>query len=169
MNWSVPIPYQDRDQGLGEILALGLDQRIEDAEEGPVVSHLLIEATFERDVKSVGDLLELAPERKRALLDRARVSAGLKTIEQEETRKRIEQANQNLSVEGSSGICSAPGCTAILIDPVTGATTISRQRRWFCAEHRDQARPEDWDVLEMRMDAQRPGRMVEVVVGRVEP
>jgi hypothetical protein len=162
---SVPIPYQSRDQELGEILALGLDQRIESDEERHIVGHLLVESAFERGVKSVGDLLDLEPERKRALLDRARVSAGLKTIKQEE----IEQANQNLSVAGRSGICASPQCTVTLIDPVTGAPTVSRQRRWFCAEHTDQARPEDWDVLEMRMDAQRPGQMVEVVVGRVEP
>jgi hypothetical protein len=149
MTWSVPIPHHDRDQELGEILALGLDQRIEDDEEHRVVAHLLIEATFERGVKSVGDLLDLEPGRKRALLDRARVSAGLKTVAQEEleldrqAQYRASAARAYTDEEGRRlTTCAASGCGAFPTDEV-GAWRPVADRKYWCDLHRDQADPDD--------------------------
>ena len=149
MNWEVSIPFQSRDQSLVEVLALGLDQRIEDEEEGRVVSHLLLEASFESEVKSVGDLLELEPERKRALLDRARVSAGLKTIKEVESelekqaQHRASAARTFTDEEGRRlQTCAAASCAAFPKDEV-GAWTPVADRRWWCDLHRDQADPDD--------------------------
>jgi hypothetical protein len=146
MTWEVSIPFQSRSQEIGEVLAL--DRYVEDPQERLIVSHLLIESAFE-GVHTVDDLLRLAPERKRALLDRARVAAGLKTIKEEELQLAKEaqfRASAAMPFTDEEGrrlqTCSASGCKAFPTDEV-GAWRPVADRKFWCDLHRDQAGPDD--------------------------
>ena len=74
MSWKLPIPCDDEAQPVGELLALGLDQRIEGEEERHIVGHLLVETALEPGVETVKDLLSLPPQRKRALTGHAHLA-----------------------------------------------------------------------------------------------
>jgi hypothetical protein len=130
MTWEVSIPVQSRSQEIGEVLAL--DRYVEDRQERLIVSHLLIESAFE-GVHTVDDLLRLAPERKRALLDRARVAAGLKTIKEEELQLAKEaqfRASAAMPFTDEEGrrlqTCSASDCKAFPTDEVGALEAGSR-------------------------------------------
>ena len=125
---------------------LGLDQRIEDEEERHILGHLLIESALEPGVETVGDLLSLPPQRKRALMDRARKSAGYRTISEQKAHDSFEQANaavQTRSTFTEFPVCAAAGCKSI---PLTeqGAHAKVVVRRWWCSEHAHLAAPEDF-------------------------
>jgi hypothetical protein len=165
MSWSLGIPCQEDDQRIAEILELGLDQGIEDVKERQIVSHLLLESAAEPGVATVRELLSLSPPRRRALMDRARKSAGLATTGEVDRAQALRQmlrddpprpAAQPTRNQRGELIqqCPAEGCEA-MSTYAGGAIAPVRARKWWCEAHSGLAEPgdlDDWEPETVRLD-----------------
>ena len=78
-------------------------------------------------------------------MDRARKSAGYRTISEQKAHDSFERANaavQTRSTFTEFPACSEPTCKAIPVDE-HGMHAKVHCRRWWCAEHAHLAGPED--------------------------
>jgi hypothetical protein len=95
VSWELQIPFRDRSEPLDVDAFTDLPGYLDSADRG-VLRHVLIGARL-RGARTVGDLLdELAgasPQRRRELLDEARVEAGLPTTEEVDAEARFRRAN----------------------------------------------------------------------------
>jgi hypothetical protein len=156
----IQIPHRHRDDRVLDVVDCARELGM-DGEDLAVTEAIAFDA-LERGLLRVGDLLDhvenLGPDDRRRLLDRARLGAGLKTVEATEGESRYEMANQALRPGRDADgklfqPCASPGCVAYPNDQ--GIPTAVRDRIWWCDRHRDQAGPEDHlppDDLHPRLD-----------------
>ena len=92
MSWSLPIPFQSRDQTVIEALANRVERALP-VEERPVATQLLLSA----EQKTIGELCDyvesLDGAGRRRLLNKARRAVGLDSIEDVEAHMKFENAN----------------------------------------------------------------------------
>jgi hypothetical protein len=143
MTWTLRIPYQHRDESLVDTAS---HARKLGQEEALVTRQIVLQAYMDGVAKSAGELLDhlerLAPAERRALLDRARVEAGLPSIEDVEFRQRIQHLVTRVDVDPSLQACHRPDCDAIPTTPA-GAWRPVNVRRWHCPDHEHLAEPGD--------------------------
>lgn len=142
MTWGLQLPYRDRSEPFNPVRVAELAaEAISDPEERRVVNALALDihgrvptgSTF----GSVLDTLRAAdPAARRELLNHARESAGLRTIEREEQFEAFEQANANPARSSTvEARCSEPGCENAELDHQMFARRVN-VRRWWCPDHR---------------------------------
>jgi hypothetical protein len=160
------LPYRDRAEPLGPE-ALDLAEALDDSEERRVVQHILFEAGTERELRTVGDLLDrfarMAPAERRVLVDEARAACGFTTYSELARRREFARATRwpppapaptgARRAEDGSVIqqCAAEGCERISGD---GFPTPTRARRFWCGAHAHLAAPGDLEdfVEHLRVD-----------------
>jgi hypothetical protein len=160
------LPFRSREQPLGPE-ALDLADALDDPEGRRVVQHILFEAGTERDLRTVGDLLDrfegMEPAERRAVVDEARTACGLTTFTELERRREFAKATRwppppvptgPRRAEDGSVIqqCAAEACERLSGD--AGFPAPSRARRFWCAEHAHLASPGDLEdfVEHLRVD-----------------
>jgi hypothetical protein len=167
VSWTIRIPYRDRSERLDADAFADLRGYLDSADRG-VVRHVLIGARL-RGARTVGDLLdELAgasPQRRRELLDEARVEAGLPTTEEVEARDRFRRANDAARLQAGKEspwqLCHAAGCNQVRPGEL-GIPTTTDVKRWWCREHRHLAVEGDMEPRPSRLRFSPSGAIVEV-------
>lgn len=142
MSWKITIPHRFRDEGLVDVASHCRKLEDDDAR----VTRQIVFKAMERGVRTAGELLDelkdLAPGARRALLDQARVAAGLLDIETVEPRQRLHHQITKIDVDPSLQACHHEGCPAVPTTP-TGSWRAVNVRRWFCPDHEHLAKPGD--------------------------
>lgn len=154
--WEIRVPFRTRDETL--IDTASACRHLPEGERD--VTRQVVFTAMERGGASMtaGDLLdhlhELEPAQRRQLLDHARQECGLESISDAEARKRAEIASQTgalVAAQYDPKLCNGKTpdglqCNALGMTDY-GIPAPSNVRKWFCAEHRGQARPGDMDPL----------------------
>jgi hypothetical protein len=167
VSWTIRIPYRDRSEPLDADAFTDLPGYLDSADRG-VLRHVLIGARL-RGARTVGDLLdELAgasPQRRRELLDEARVEAGLPTTEEVDAEARFRRANDAARLQAGKEspwqLCHAAGCNQVPLGEV-GIPTTTDVKRWWCPEHRHLAGEGDMEPRPSRLRFSPSGAIVEV-------
>jgi hypothetical protein len=167
MSWELRVPFRDRSEPLDVDAFADLPGYLDSADRG-VVRHVLIGARL-RGARTVGDLLDdlagASPERRRELLDEARVEAGLPTTEEVDAEERFRRANDAASLlagkESPWQLCHAAGCDQVPLGEV-GMPTATDVKRWWCPEHRRLAAEGDMEPRPSRLRFSPGGAIVEV-------
>lgn len=168
--WKIRIPHRDRSQPL-DAAALDLPRAL-DGEDRQVARELLLTAALDPSMSTFGDLLDLldgaSADQRRAILDGARQRAGLPTASRIDFEARFAavQPRRSRSTGARPQVCGASGCLNRPMNP-DGSDAMSDARRWFCAEHRDQAAPADLEPTGPRL-AYGPSGIVDVAAQEVE-
>jgi hypothetical protein len=153
----ISVPYRSRDDSLADVGADG--RHLPDVEEREVVRGLIAEAHQLGD-RTAGDLLDRLeradPAERRALVDKARLAAGMETLSEIEAHERWLAAQPLPSPAPprdergfSFQLCHAPRCSATPIEPSTGLPGKTAARRWWCQEHGHLAAEGDMDDYEV--------------------
>ena len=152
--WAISVPHRGRDESLIDTAS---NCRHLPEGERDVARQIVFDA-MQDGVRTAGGLLDrldsLEPAERRQLLDHARQECGLPSIADVDARARAEAASKAGAVVASQydpKLCNGKtpaglACNAIGMTDY-GVPAPSNVRRWFCAEHRDQARPGDMDPL----------------------
>jgi hypothetical protein len=166
-DWQIRIPHQDPDQPVGELLGL-VRRGIDDSEEQRVTRSLILDAASE--FETAGELIRhvegLDAADRRLLLDRARERAGLPpTGEVDRRREFVRAARDDPKPPPAPGPrrdasgaaiqrCAAAGCERLSANHA-GYTAPTNVKRFWCADHADQAAPGDsepFDANTVRVD-----------------
>jgi hypothetical protein len=150
-NWQLNIPHTSRSDPLAELPSLARQAGLGE-EDRAVVRELVLEA-FSGGARTAGDLLdrldaaELAE--RRAILDRARIAAGLPSTSDAEAHARYEAANRVLAkqphrdadgkVPQACAVCGSWSTTR------EGARRPVAAARWHCPGHEHLAEPGDME------------------------
>jgi hypothetical protein len=143
VTWQISIPHQHRDESLIDTAShcrkLGQD-------DARVMRQIVLTALMDGVAKTAGELLDhlegLAPGERRALLDQARVAAGLPDTEEVDFRRSIRHHIEKVHTDPSLQSCHGPDGSAVPTTP-TGSWRAVNVRRWYCDEHRHLAAPND--------------------------
>jgi hypothetical protein len=143
VTWQLYVAHRRRDDSLLDVAGAA---RVLEGEDRAVARELAMQAVIDDGLRTAGQLIDrleaAAPEERRAMLDRARQSAGLPSIGEVEEQRRFEAANQaaRLRAGASSAwqICGEPSCTRIPVNEL-GAPIPVDVRRWWCEQHLDLA------------------------------
>jgi hypothetical protein len=146
--WTIRIPHRDRDEALIDTAS---NCRQLEGDESAVTRTIVLDAAVD-GLRIAGELLDrldgLEPHERRALLDHARVENGLPPTGEVEAVQRAEVATKAGSARAASDspyqLCHATGCNALPTNAL-GVPIPVNAVRWFCAEHRGEARPGDMD------------------------
>jgi hypothetical protein len=146
MSWEIVLPVRSPadpfdPNDLSDDIATAISDPAERAVARNVVLH------FVGQGETVGDVLDAleaaSPAQRRALLDRARTDAGLRTIEREEQHRAFETANASAApsqLRDSQGrvqaLCGDPGCRNFEPGELPGSIKWVNVRRWWCGQHR---------------------------------
>jgi hypothetical protein len=164
VTWSIPIPYQSRDQTITEAISANVERAL-DGEEREVAFQILFDPP--PGLKTVGDLLnhieKLGAEGRRRLLDKARAEAGLKSTGAVDAHEAFEQNTAALppSPGPRPQSCAAEGCVAYPMNEL-GVPVPVADRTWWCDQHRhlagenDHLPPEPRYELDLRTMSERP-------------
>jgi hypothetical protein len=166
MSWELRIPFRDRSELLDVDAFTDLPSYLHSADRG-VVRHVLIKARL-RGARTVGDLLdelaEASPERRRELLDEARVEAGLAATEEVEAQERFRQANDAARLKAGKEspwqLCHEPSCNALPLNEV-GVPVAVNARKWWCERHRHLAGEHDMEPRSAPWRLSESGALVE--------
>lgn len=150
MSWQLHVPHTALDQTPAEALVANADAKLE-GEERTVAAQLLLDASIDSEIATIGDLVDrierLDPAGRRRLLDRTREAAGLVSASDVEALERFTAANEQLARRPRPPLPRCPICNVTpttaegFPDPMAAAGV----KRWHCEEHRDQAAPGDLD------------------------
>jgi hypothetical protein len=140
------IAYQDEDDQILE--AIHAARKTLDGDELRVTEQLVRQALEQRCVTRVGDLLkeleQVGPTGRRQLVDEARTSLGMKTLDAEEAAEAFKR--NRATMPPSDGprfqVCAAENCNVYPLSEL-GVPIEVADRVWWCARHKDQAGPED--------------------------
>lgn len=108
----------------------------------------IAELATRRGIRNAGDVLtaidRATPAERRELLERARASLGLASIESIETRQAVERATttSKLRGRGSSHWQACAHCMNVPMGP-SGETIPSPHRRYHCPDHLHLASADD--------------------------
>jgi hypothetical protein len=164
MSHEIRIPYRDRSDPLPAVAdaarALEGDDR--------AVARQIVLRGMTSGVATVGDLLDeldaMSPAERRALLDQARVGAGLPStaeVSAAAARKVRAPLIPDSPPRDAAGcaiqICPAEGCGRYPLSPVSGATIPVKARRWWCPAHQHLASPHDMEPWTAPLVAFGPG------------
>jgi hypothetical protein len=147
MSHELRIPYVDRNDHLSTVADLARSTLSTD-EDRQVCRQLVLDGVA-NGVTTVGQLLDrvaaLEPSGRRALLDRTRARAGLPPLS--EARKTEVPPVAEEPERDALGYAFQPCavCGVQPLSPATGAPLRTRERRWHCGKHRDQAGPRDME------------------------
>lgn len=167
--WEIRVPHRGRDENL--IDTASACRHLPEGERD--VAREIVIGAMTDGLRTAGQLLDrldsLEPGQRRQLLDHARVEAGLPSIAEVDAGVRAEIASKAGAVVASQydpKLCNGKtpaglACNAIGMTDY-GVPAPSNVRRWFCAEHRDQARPGDMDPLPAPWRYSESGAIVEV-------
>ena len=169
MSWEIRVPHRGRGESL--IDTASNCRHLPEGERGP--AREIVFAAMLDGLSTAGQLLDrldrLEPAQRRQLLDHARQECGLEPIADVEAGMRAEIASKAGEIVASQydpKLCNGRtpaglACNAIGMTDY-GVPAPSNVRRWFCAEHRDQARPGDMDPLPAPWKYSDSGAIVEV-------
>jgi hypothetical protein len=144
------IAYQD--EGDQILDAIDAARATLDGDELRVTEQLIRQALEQRSVTRVGDLLEeleqVGQTGRRRLVDEARTSLGMKTLDAEKADREFKRVTRTLVGSGRDAdgrifqVCAAEDC---LVYPLSeqGVPIPVPDRRWWCDRHKDQADPDD--------------------------
>lgn len=144
MTWAISIPHRSRDESLVDVAAharhLGLD------EDRTTVRQLVIQARLDGVATTAGELIDhiagLEPHERLAMLDRARVEAGLPSVEDVEFRRGVEAMRCQSSFPANVA-CAKPDCVNMATR--NGVVYQPAVRRWWCPDHEHLAKPGDME------------------------
>jgi hypothetical protein len=147
--WAIRVPHRARDERLVDVAS---HCRHLEGDERDVMREIVIEA-MTGGMRTAGELLAyvgaLEPGERRALLNQARAACDLPPTSEVEALERMEVASKSVRNDGGYQICHGRTadhleCNAV---PMTdyGVPQRVNVNRWFCAAHRDQAKPGDMD------------------------
>jgi hypothetical protein len=163
-DWSFAIPCRSKRERLDLLSIRETTAVIPDRSEREVITNLL-EHLSNNGSRTFGDVLALldsaSPDRRRQLLDRARIEVGLEPtsyIDEQRDLAAARRGDQPLPPSVATArrrdlggkawqSCHAPGCEAVPVDS-QGFQVPVRARRWFCPEHRHLAADGDLDDWE---------------------
>ena len=96
----IRIPYQSREQPIGEVLELNLAfKAIQDPQERCLVDEIVFDAACEPGLETVGDLLDqlqaIGVVGCRERVDKVRVAMGEKTLDQVDGEAKVEAATRS--------------------------------------------------------------------------
>jgi len=146
----IRIPFRDPGERLVSAVP-DLSHALDSEEDRAVFRALAIDTLSDNPDATAGDLVgrfeALDTADRRQLVNRARESVALPTLDELESRRRFELAQpagppkrdeRGLALQG----CHAAGCQALPLDAL-GLPEGVVDRRWFCDVHKHQAGPED--------------------------
>jgi hypothetical protein len=143
MSHEIRIPYRDRSDPLPAVVDATRD--LQESDDRAVARQIVLRG-MTSGVATAGDLLDelnaMSPAERRALLDQARVGAGLPStaeVSAAAARKvRAPMINEDARDEVGRAlqVCAEVGCKVFPTNPTTGAHEPHAARRWRCAEHR---------------------------------
>jgi hypothetical protein len=138
----IRIPYRDRSDPLSAVV--DATRGLPEGDDRAVARQIALRG-MTSGVATVGDLLDeldaMGPAERRALLDQARVGAGLPStaeVSAAAARKvRAQMINDDARDEIGRAlqVCAASDCRTFPVDPVTGAHAPHAAKRWWCSEH----------------------------------
>ena len=142
MSWSISIPFVSRSDSLPAVADAA--RALPEGDDRAVARQIVLRG-MTSGMTTAGDLVDrlaaMSPAERRALLDQARVGAGLpSTAETSAAAARMVRAQMiNDDARDEIGralqVCAQVGCKNFPIDPVTGAHAPHAARRWWCSEH----------------------------------
>jgi hypothetical protein len=141
-SFTISIPHRSADESLVDVAAhartLGQD--------GPVIRELVISARLDGVATTAGQLIEhlegLEPHERRAMLNAARKTLGLPTVEEIEAAQQPKPLQvRTTGAGGSFPTCPAKGCG---VSPTRHGIFWSPDcRKWWCPAHEHLAEPGD--------------------------
>ncbi len=149
MSWQIRIPVRDPDEPVSEV---AFDARVLDDPDERATVRKLVQRAMLDGFQTTGDLVrELGrleredPAKLRRVYDAAREDAGLETATEIDARQSLEARRAAVvtgpSLDGPNDQggrlqrCSAEGCSAMPVDPMTGSLIVVQDRKWWCPEH----------------------------------
>jgi hypothetical protein len=147
MTWEIAFPVRDPSDPFDPSdLAADIATAISDPAERAVARNVVLH--FVGQAETVGDVLDAleaaSPAQRRALLNKARTDAGLRTVEREEQHRAFEAANSNPAptvLRDGAGRCQAlcghEGCRNFEAGEMgPGSIAWIDCKRWYCQTHR---------------------------------
>lgn len=161
MSYEIPVAYRNREQPLVDVRSELRDAPLDETDT-ELAREIIDQALFVEGERTVGELLDRLdrsdPERRRAVLDRARTAIGLDSIVEVERRRDLARARRGdtppppsrraagppRDAQGRAWQgCGDPECRAVPTE--SGAPVPVRAVRWWCAPHACEAPPGDLD------------------------
>jgi hypothetical protein len=150
-SWAIRIPYRNRGDSIAEA-GIASGEAITHPKEREVVVNVIGGLMATPGIATVGDALDRIDRaslaERRALLDRARVAAGLDTCADADADRVFRLANSapkppTDAAGNTFQSCAAEGCGVVPTDPSTGIPIAVPARKWWCPRHRHLAGPDD--------------------------
>jgi hypothetical protein len=159
VSFTISIPYRSLDES--SVVVAGYTRAL--GQDGPAIRELVIQARLDGVASTAGELVDyldgLEPHERRALLNKARASVGLPSVEEIEAAqpKPLQVRTVN---GGSFPSCAAEECNAAPMR--LGIFYNPDVKRWHCPAHEHLAEPGDLEPRGSGLTYSPSGSIIEV-------